>query len=78
AEPDALASLAYDAAVILLSAIERTGSLDPDALKEAIRTGSVAGVSGNITFDEKRNPIKSAVILRIQDGKQVFVERVAP
>lgn len=78
AEPDALASLAYDAAKILLSAITKTQSTDPDALKEAIRTSSVAGVSGNITFDEKRNPIKSAVILKIKDGKQVFVERVKP
>jgi branched-chain amino acid transport system substrate-binding protein len=78
AEPDALASLAYDAAVILLSAIKKTQSIDPDALKEAIRTNAVAGVSGNITFDEKRNPIKSAVILKIQNGKQTFVERVAP
>jgi branched-chain amino acid transport system substrate-binding protein len=77
-EPDALASLAYDAAVILLSAIKKTQSTDPDALKEAIRTNAVTGVSGNITFDEKRNPIKSAVILKIQSGKQVFVERIAP
>jgi branched-chain amino acid transport system substrate-binding protein len=78
AEPDALASLAYDAAMILLSAIKRTQSTDPDALKEAIRTSSVAGVSGTITFDDKRNPIKSAVILKIQNGRQVFVERVKP
>jgi branched-chain amino acid transport system substrate-binding protein len=77
-EPDALASLAYDAAVILLSAIKKTQSIDPDALKEAIRTGSVSGVSGAITFDEKRNPIKSAVILKIAGGKQAFVERVSP
>ncbi len=76
--PDALASLAYDAAVILLSAIKKTQSIDPDALKEAIRTNSVTGVSGAITFDEKRNPIKSAVILKIQNGTQAFVERVAP
>jgi len=78
AAPDALASLAYDATVILLSAIRKTESLDPDAIREAIRTDVVAGVSGNITFDDKRNPIKSAVILKIQDGKQVFVTRVAP
>jgi branched-chain amino acid transport system substrate-binding protein len=78
AAPDALASLAYDATVILLSAIRKTESIDPDALKEAIRTGAVPGVSGTITFDEKRNPIKSAVILKINNGKQVFVERVAP
>jgi branched-chain amino acid transport system substrate-binding protein len=77
-EPDALASLAYDATVILLSAIRKTQSTDPDALKEAIRTNAVAGVSGSILFDEKRNPIKSAVILKIKNGRQVFVERVAP
>ncbi len=78
AEPDALASLAYDAAMILLSALRTAHSTDPDAVKEAIRTSTVAGVSGNITFDEKRNPIKSAVILRINNGKQEFVERVGP
>jgi branched-chain amino acid transport system substrate-binding protein len=77
-DPDALASLAYDATVILLSALKKTQSIDPDALKEAIRTDSAAGVSGTITFDEKRNPIKSAVILRIRNGRQEFVERVAP
>ena len=78
AEPDALASLAYDAAVILLSAIQTVHSVDPDAVKEAIRTISVAGVSGTITFDENRNPIKSAVILKIKDGRQTFIERVGP
>ncbi len=78
AEPDALASLAYDASIILLSALEKTQSVDPDALREAIRTGSVAGVSGTITFDGKRNPVKSAVVLAIRHGRQAFVERVAP
>jgi branched-chain amino acid transport system substrate-binding protein len=76
AEPDALASLAYDAAVIVLSALRTAKSTDPDAVRESMRTSSVTGVSGAITFDEKRNPIKSAVILQIKDGKQVFVERV--
>jgi branched-chain amino acid transport system substrate-binding protein len=78
AEPDALASLAYDASLILVSALKKTGSLDPEAIKEAVSTGAVEGVSGTIRFDEKRNPIKSAVILKIQGGKQVFVEKVAP
>ena len=66
--PDALASLAYDAATIGLSAIAKAGSINGEALKNAIKSISIAGVSGTITFDEKRNPIKSAVILKMENG----------
>jgi branched-chain amino acid transport system substrate-binding protein len=76
-DPDALASLAYDATTILLTAIKKAKTLKPEILKETIKTIEVNGISGTIKFDEKRNPIKSAVILKIQNGKQVFIERVS-
>jgi branched-chain amino acid transport system substrate-binding protein len=78
ADPDALASLSYDAAVILLNAIKTAGSTNPDAIKQALRNTSVTGVSGTIKFDSKRNPVKSAVILKIENNRQVFVTRVNP
>ncbi len=78
AAPDALASLAYDAATILLAAIEKAGTLDGAAVREAMKGIEVNGVSGRITFDEQRNPIKSAVILQIQDGEQKYVATVQP
>lgn len=76
--PDALASLAYDAATIGLSAIAKAGSINGEALKNAIKSISIAGVSGTITFDKKRNPIKSAVILKMENGTQRFVTRISP
>jgi branched-chain amino acid transport system substrate-binding protein len=78
ADPDALASLAYDAASIALNALKTTGSINGEQLKNAIRNSKVQGVSGTIVFDDKRNPIKSAVILRIENGQQKFVMHVKP
>jgi branched-chain amino acid transport system substrate-binding protein len=74
--PDALASLAYDAANILLKAIEDAGSLEGEEVKNAMANVSVEGVSGEITFDENRNPIKPAVILKIEDGRQTYVTEI--
>ncbi len=76
APPDALASLAYDAANILLKAVEDAGSLEGEDVKNAMAIVSVEGVSGEITFDENRNPIKPAVILKIEGGKQTYVTEI--
>lgn len=78
ADPDALASLAYDAAFVLLSAIEKAGSLEGAAIRDALKAIQIKGATGNISFDENRNPIKSAVILEIKNGQQQYVTTVAP
>jgi len=36
------------------------------------------GVTGFITFDENRNPIKSVVILEIKNGQQTYRATVNP
>jgi branched-chain amino acid transport system substrate-binding protein len=41
-------------------------------------TREFPGVTGSITLDGKRNALKPAVVLRIQDQKFTFVERIAP
>lgn len=76
--PDALASLAYDAATIGLSAISKAGGINGESLKNALKTTSIQGVCGAITFDAKRNPVKSAVILKMESGNQKFVTRINP
>jgi hypothetical protein len=35
-------------------------------------------VTGVLTLDENRNPVKSAVILKVVEGGYEFVERVEP
>ena len=78
ADPDALASLAYDAAFVLLSAIERAGSLEGAAIRDALKTMQHNGATGKIAFDKDRNPIKSAVILQIKNGQQQYLTTVNP
>jgi len=35
-------------------------------------------VTGQVKFDGDRNPVKSAVIIEIKDGKQAYKATVAP
>ncbi|MCL5045634.1 MAG: ABC transporter substrate-binding protein [Actinobacteria bacterium] len=77
--PDALAALAYDAGLMLFDAIKKAGSADPVKIKEAINaTKDLQAVSGKISLDKDRNPIKPAVIITIKGGKQAYVEQVNP
>jgi branched-chain amino acid transport system substrate-binding protein len=77
-KPDALATLAYDATNLLLAAIEKAGADDPAVVKDALAALQYEAVSGTITFDASHNPIKSAVVMQVKDGKVVFAESVAP
>jgi branched-chain amino acid transport system substrate-binding protein len=76
--PDALAALAYDAALILFDAIERAKSTDGKAIRDAMAATNIEGVSGLTTFDQNRNPVKGAVIIKIQGGKPVFYKMFTP
>jgi len=77
--PDALAALGYDAARVLFDAQKRAGSVDGTKVRDALAvTKDFAGVTGKITIDAHRNPVKSAVVLEVKDGKLVYVSTVAP
>jgi len=76
--PDALATLAYDATNLLLQSIADAGVDDTAKVKDTMAAIKFNGVSGTITFDEKHNPIKSATILKVAEGKVKFEAVVAP
>ncbi|MCG2770211.1 MAG: ABC transporter substrate-binding protein, partial [Anaerolineae bacterium] len=78
AEPDALATLAYDAAKILLQAISEAGVDDPAVVKDKMAALQFEGVSGEITFDDHGDPVKKAAIIKVEGGKKVFYKFVAP
>jgi branched-chain amino acid transport system substrate-binding protein len=79
AVPDAMAALGYDSVYVLKDALERAGSTDPEALRDAIAaTGNFPGVTGTITLDENRNASKPAVVLKIEGGKAGYVATVEP
>jgi branched-chain amino acid transport system substrate-binding protein len=76
--PDALAALAYDATNILLQGIKEAGADDTAKVKDALKKISVNAVSGQIKFDANDNPVKSATILAVKDGKVQFNSVVNP
>lgn len=77
--PDALAALAYDGGKIMVEAIKKAGTTEGSKLKQAIQdTKDVALVSGKVTYDKDRNPVKGAVIIKMVGGKQTFVKTVNP
>lgn len=80
AEPDALAALGYDAAGMLIAAIQTSGSTEPEKIRVALEnTKDYQGVTGVITVDPKtHNPVKSAVIIKLVDGKKTLLTHVNP
>jgi len=77
--PDALAALAYDAANILLqSMVDANSTTDVTKVSQAMATGTFSVVSGDISYDAMHNPVKAAVVLKVENGKIVYVDTVAP
>jgi branched-chain amino acid transport system substrate-binding protein len=76
--PDALAALAYDATNILLTGIKNAGADDPFKVKNALGKTEFNAVSGRIMFDKSHNPVKSATILAVKNGKVNFDSVVNP
>lgn len=74
--PDMFAAQAYDAAMILIAAIELAladGYVQgTDEFKAAtiayMRATDIVGITGRITFDNYNNPQKTAVVLTFEDG----------
>jgi branched-chain amino acid transport system substrate-binding protein len=77
--PSAFAALGYDAYMLVLDAIERAGSFDPDAIRDAMAaTDGFQGASGLISLDENGDAVKTAVILTVENGEFKFLATVAP
>ncbi|MDQ0203993.1 ABC transporter substrate-binding protein [Pectinatus haikarae] len=78
-DPDAAAVLGYDAATMIIDAIKRAGSADPEKINTALAaTKDLQLVSGKITIDKDHNPVKQAVIIEFKDGKQTFKQAISP
>jgi len=77
--PDALAALGYDAALMLIDAIKRANSAEPAKIKDALaQTKNLQVSTGILTLDASHNPVKSAVVIELKDGKQTFKEKINP
>lgn len=77
--PDSLAAMGYDAVLVLVGALERAKALDSASLRAALAdTKNFPTVTGVITLDSKRNPVKPAAVLQVQKGQFVFQSTVNP
>jgi branched-chain amino acid transport system substrate-binding protein len=71
------AALGYDAMMLVADGIRAAGTFDTAAVKVAMAALNGPYVTGNIRFDENRDPIKGAAILEIvhRDGQLLNVYR---
>ncbi len=77
--PDSLGAMGYDAAQVLFAAMDRAASLDGTVLAAAIaQTKDFPAVTGTITLDKDRNPVKSAVMLVMKNGQPHYAATITP
>ncbi|MGB9859989.1 MAG: ABC transporter substrate-binding protein, partial [Moorellaceae bacterium] len=77
--PDDVAALTYDALGILFQAIKTAGKIDREAVREALaQITRYEGVTGTMQFKGTGDPIKSAVIIKIENGKFNYFASVSP
>lgn len=82
-DPNSFAALGYDCVYLIRDAIVAAGAEDSIAVRDALVKTDGDYVTGHLTFDEKHNPIKSAVMLELvkaEDGtlKTVYNTTVNP
>jgi branched-chain amino acid transport system substrate-binding protein len=74
------APLAYDAFMVLATAIKRAGTLNGDRLREAIaETRGFQAATGIISFDENGDPLdKEVIIIKLDKGRPVYYKGIKP
>ena len=78
-EPAAVSALGYDAYMVILDAINRAKSAEPQKIRDALtQTKDFEGSAGSITINAERNADKDAVFKTVKDGKFVFLTTVKP
>jgi branched-chain amino acid transport system substrate-binding protein len=80
ATPDDVAALTYDSFGLLWQALKTAGKNDRQAVRDALaKIPQYDGVTGSMQFKEgSGDPIKSAVILKIKDGKFAWFANAKP
>jgi branched-chain amino acid transport system substrate-binding protein len=77
--PDAMATLGHDAALLLIEALKTAAKPAPKDIRDAMaQIKDFPCVSGNVSFDEWGNPIKSAAVLEFVPEGQRYVATVTP
>ncbi|MGL6173304.1 MAG: ABC transporter substrate-binding protein [Cellulosilyticaceae bacterium] len=76
--PNAFAALGYDTARILLEAMQAAGTTESAAVVAAMQATDLDCVTGHITFNEERNPVKSVAVIEIKAGQNTLFKKLDP
>ncbi|MEA4988068.1 MAG: ABC transporter substrate-binding protein [Anaerovorax sp.] len=78
-QPAGVTACGFDAYLLALDAIQRAGSADGPAVRDALaETKDFEGAAGFVTLDENGDAIKPAVIKTVKDGQFVYKSFVEP
>ena len=78
-EPPATAALGFDAYRVVLDAITRANSAEPQKIRDALaQTKGFEGAAGDITINADRDADKPAVFKQVKGGKFAFLSTVKP
>ena len=77
--PDDVAALTYDSFGLLFQAIQTAGKLERPAVRDALAAiTAYEGVTGAMQFKGTGDPVKSAVVIRINNGKFTYYTAAKP
>jgi branched-chain amino acid transport system substrate-binding protein len=77
--PDALGALSYDAAVIVLQALDKAKKPTAEEILKSLNAlKNFQGVTGLINFDKNGDAVKSAVVLKVEKDGFKYVATVNP
>ena len=68
--PNAFAALGYDSVYMLKTSIEKAGTADAEKVRAALESIDGEFVTGHIVFDKNRNPLKSAVMVKLEKNEE--------
>jgi len=79
-EPTSFTALGFDGVNLLVDAIRRAGSADPEAVRNALAgTTDFEGVTGTFSYPQgSRVPVKSVAIIKVEQGKTGLAKMVTP
>ncbi len=78
-DADVMAALAYDAVYLMAEAIKNTKEVTSENIRiELSKIKNFHGVTGEMSMDENRNAVKSAVVVQVQGTEYKFITSVTP
>ena len=66
-------TMAYDATFVLIKAVEKANSKDPQAICDALAKTNYKGITGIFEYDDQHNPTKDLVVKTIKDGAYTYL-----